>query len=201
MRDRRAGDRQRQAQQPDESERAVAVAAFRFVQAPANDRLKSVVAQPRQQTCGGQNHAVVPEFGHPCWLWICRLSSSKTRHCRSVLARAASSSRKPLVQGRKSCPPLSGDQGAAGPHLSQGPRNSASEQWESSSLSALEAAACQRPLFLNDLPWARDAFKDRATCCRPPPNCCGALRVSPEPPAAPEAHVVAGGWPAGQNCL
>ena len=40
-------------------------------------------------------------------------------------------------------------------------------KWESLSLSALEAAACQCPLFLSDLPWARDAFKDRATYCPP----------------------------------
>ena len=40
-------------------------------------------------------------------------------------------------------------------------------KWESLSLSALEAAACQCPLLLSDLPWARDAFKGRATYCRP----------------------------------
>jgi len=40
-------------------------------------------------------------------------------------------------------------------------------KWESLSLSALEAAASQCPLFLSDLPWAHDAFKDRATYCRP----------------------------------
>jgi glycosyltransferase involved in cell wall biosynthesis len=40
-------------------------------------------------------------------------------------------------------------------------------KWESLSLSALEAAACQCPLLLSDLPWARDAFKERATYCRP----------------------------------
>ena len=38
-------------------------------------------------------------------------------------------------------------------------------QWESLSLSALEAAACRCPLLLSDLPWARDAFKDKATYC------------------------------------
>jgi len=32
-------------------------------------------------------------------------------------------------------------------------------------LSALEAAACQCPLLLSDLPWARTVFKDRATYC------------------------------------
>ena len=35
--------------------------------------------------------------------------------------------------------------------------------WEGLSLSALEAAACQCPLLLSDLPWARDTFKDKAT--------------------------------------
>ena len=37
--------------------------------------------------------------------------------------------------------------------------------WESLSLSALEAAACGCPLLLSDLPWARGAFKDKATYC------------------------------------
>jgi glycosyltransferase involved in cell wall biosynthesis len=36
---------------------------------------------------------------------------------------------------------------------------------ESLSLSALEAAACECPLLLSDLPWARTAFKDRAIYC------------------------------------
>jgi len=39
-------------------------------------------------------------------------------------------------------------------------------KWESLSISALEAAACRCPLLLSDLPWARDAFKNRATYCR-----------------------------------
>jgi len=39
-------------------------------------------------------------------------------------------------------------------------------QWESLSLSALEAAACGCPLLLNDLPWAHDAFNEKATYCR-----------------------------------
>jgi glycosyltransferase involved in cell wall biosynthesis len=39
-------------------------------------------------------------------------------------------------------------------------------RWESLSLSALEAAAGRCPLLLSDLPWARDAFKDKATYCR-----------------------------------
>jgi len=38
-------------------------------------------------------------------------------------------------------------------------------QWESLSLSALEAAACRCPLLLSDLTWARDAFKDSAAYC------------------------------------
>ena len=36
---------------------------------------------------------------------------------------------------------------------------------ESLSLSALEAAACECPLLLSDLPWARTVFKDRAWYC------------------------------------
>ena len=38
-------------------------------------------------------------------------------------------------------------------------------QWESLSLSALEAAACQCPLLLSDLRWAHDAFQHRAVYC------------------------------------
>jgi glycosyltransferase involved in cell wall biosynthesis len=38
-------------------------------------------------------------------------------------------------------------------------------QWESLSLSALEAAACRCPLLLSDLPWAHDAFKEKAAYC------------------------------------
>ena len=37
--------------------------------------------------------------------------------------------------------------------------------WESLSLSALEAAACECPLLLSDLPWARTFFHDRASYC------------------------------------
>ena len=37
--------------------------------------------------------------------------------------------------------------------------------YESLSLSALEAAACQCPLLLSDLPWARSVFKDGASYC------------------------------------
>jgi glycosyltransferase involved in cell wall biosynthesis len=36
---------------------------------------------------------------------------------------------------------------------------------ESLSLSALEAAACECPLLLSDLPWARSVFQDGATYC------------------------------------
>ena len=39
--------------------------------------------------------------------------------------------------------------------------------YESLSLSALEAAACQCPLLLSDLPWARSVFKDGASYCSP----------------------------------
>jgi glycosyltransferase involved in cell wall biosynthesis len=38
--------------------------------------------------------------------------------------------------------------------------------YESLSLSALEAAACQCPLLLSDLPWARSVFKEGASYCR-----------------------------------
>jgi glycosyltransferase involved in cell wall biosynthesis len=37
--------------------------------------------------------------------------------------------------------------------------------WESLSLSALEAAACECPLLLSDLPWARTTFKEGASYC------------------------------------
>jgi glycosyltransferase involved in cell wall biosynthesis len=36
---------------------------------------------------------------------------------------------------------------------------------ESLSLSALEAAACECPLLLSDLPWARTVFADQAAYC------------------------------------
>ena len=36
---------------------------------------------------------------------------------------------------------------------------------ETLSLSALEAAACECPLLLSDLPWARSAFGEQATYC------------------------------------
>ncbi|MEO8352279.1 MAG: glycosyltransferase family 4 protein [Chthoniobacteraceae bacterium] len=39
-------------------------------------------------------------------------------------------------------------------------------QWESLSISALEAAACGCPLLLSDLPWAHSVFGDAATFCR-----------------------------------
>ncbi len=38
-------------------------------------------------------------------------------------------------------------------------------QWESLSISALEAAACGCPLLLSDLPWAHSVFGDAATFC------------------------------------
>ena len=38
-------------------------------------------------------------------------------------------------------------------------------KWESLSLSALEAAACECPLLLSDLPWAREFFREKATYC------------------------------------
>ena len=38
---------------------------------------------------------------------------------------------------------------------------------ESLSLSALEAAACECPLLLSDLPWARTVFGSQAAYCRP----------------------------------
>lgn len=37
--------------------------------------------------------------------------------------------------------------------------------WESLSLSALEAAACESPLLLSDLPWARTVFDNGAAFC------------------------------------
>jgi glycosyltransferase involved in cell wall biosynthesis len=37
--------------------------------------------------------------------------------------------------------------------------------WESLSLSALEAAACECPLLLSDLPWARSTFGEHAHYC------------------------------------
>jgi glycosyltransferase involved in cell wall biosynthesis len=38
-------------------------------------------------------------------------------------------------------------------------------QWESLSLSALEAAACGCPLLLSDLPWAHSVFAENASYC------------------------------------
>lgn len=38
-------------------------------------------------------------------------------------------------------------------------------RWESLSLSALEAVACECPLLLSDLPWARTTFKEGASYC------------------------------------
>jgi hypothetical protein len=39
---------------------------------------------------------------------------------------------------------------------------------ESLSLSALEAAACECPLLLSDLPWARSTFAENAAYCPAP---------------------------------
>jgi glycosyltransferase involved in cell wall biosynthesis len=36
---------------------------------------------------------------------------------------------------------------------------------ETLSLSSLEAAACECPLLLSDLPWARETFRENATYC------------------------------------
>ncbi|MDB6123734.1 MAG: glycosyltransferase [Pedosphaera sp.] len=38
-------------------------------------------------------------------------------------------------------------------------------KWESLSISALEASACECPLLLSDLPWARSVFKESANYC------------------------------------
>jgi glycosyltransferase involved in cell wall biosynthesis len=38
-------------------------------------------------------------------------------------------------------------------------------RWETLSLSALEAAACECPLLLSDLPWARTVFKETVAYC------------------------------------
>jgi glycosyltransferase involved in cell wall biosynthesis len=38
-------------------------------------------------------------------------------------------------------------------------------RWETQSLSALEAAACECPLLLGDLPWARSTFGDAVNYC------------------------------------
>ncbi len=38
-------------------------------------------------------------------------------------------------------------------------------RWETQSLSALEAAACECPLLLSDLPWAHSTFGEHATYC------------------------------------
>ena len=68
-------------------------------------------------------------------------------------------------------------------------------RWESLSLSALEAAACECALLLSDLPWARSAFGERASYCpiSPPARMAQFLRqfynAAPElkPPALPPA--------------
>jgi glycosyltransferase involved in cell wall biosynthesis len=73
---------------------------------------------------------------------------------------------------------------------------------ESLSISALEAAACQCPLLLSDLPWARAVFKDKATYCRPDkslPASAALLRrfyetaPTSEPPPRPLSWLEVGG--------
>ena len=51
--------------------------------------------------------------------------------------------------------------------------------WESLSLSALEAAACECPLMLSDLPWARSTFGECASYCpiNSPNDTAGHLRT------------------------
>jgi len=69
---------------------------------------------------------------------------------------------------------------------------------ESQSLSALEAAACECPLLLSDLPWARRSFGDAARYC-PVPASLDVTAVclrrfyeqAPEAPRAPRPP----GWP------
>jgi glycosyltransferase involved in cell wall biosynthesis len=50
-------------------------------------------------------------------------------------------------------------------------------RWESLSLSALEAAACECPLLLGDLPWARSAFPDGVSYCPIAPISETAIRL------------------------
>ena len=64
---------------------------------------------------------------------------------------------------------------------------------ESLSLSALEAAACECPLLLSDLPWARTIFKERASYCPVPDSTQLTARVlrqfyeaAPQLPAPPK---------------
>ena len=72
---------------------------------------------------------------------------------------------------------------------------------ESLSLSALEAAACECPLLLSDLPWARTAFGENASYCPVTPEVAvtaGALRkfyeAAPDlsPPPKPVAWLEVG---------
>ena len=64
---------------------------------------------------------------------------------------------------------------------------------ESLSLSALEAAACECPLLLSDLPWARTTFKESASYCPVPGSTQLTARVlrqfyeaAPQLPAPPK---------------
>jgi glycosyltransferase involved in cell wall biosynthesis len=50
-------------------------------------------------------------------------------------------------------------------------------QHETDSLAALEAAACECPLLLNDLPWARTTRGDRASYCPPRASLQATARV------------------------
>ncbi len=65
-------------------------------------------------------------------------------------------------------------------------------QWESLSLSALEAAACKCPLLLSDLPWAHSAFGEHVSYCpiASPEKTAGVLKkfydVAPTLPAPPK---------------
>ena len=65
-------------------------------------------------------------------------------------------------------------------------------EWESLSVSALEAAACECPLLLSDLPWAHDAFKDTATYAPVKESvAAGAVRLRSFYDAAPNAPAAA----------
>jgi glycosyltransferase involved in cell wall biosynthesis len=50
-------------------------------------------------------------------------------------------------------------------------------QYETNSLAALEAAACECPLLLADLPWARTTRGDRATYCPPRASLSATARI------------------------
>ena len=50
-------------------------------------------------------------------------------------------------------------------------------RWETLSIAALEAAACECPLLLSDLPWARSVFGDQASYCPATRNRDGTARA------------------------